>query len=94
MSPFLGNEFVQTKSVSVYRAPDFHKDNKTHVPMRVATDKQAARGKWQTVYVMHRNQHIESYEIFTEEKDGDVGEGKGEEGKLEEGEVQEEIKMK
>ena len=94
MSCFPGNHFVQTNRVSAYRAPEFHNDEKTHVPMRVATEKQAARGKWQTVYVMHINQHIESYEIFTEEKDGDVGEGKGEEGNLEERELEEAIKMK
>ncbi len=94
MSCFPGIQFVHTKRVSAYRAPEFHKHKKTHVPMRVATDEQAARGKWQTVYVMHRSRHIESYEIFTEENDGDVGEGKGEEGKLEEGEVEEGSKMK
>lgn len=49
--------------------------------MRFATEEQAARGKWQTVNVMHRSLHIESYEIFTEEVDGDEGGRKVEEGK-------------
>lgn len=54
---------------------------KTLLPMRFATEEQAARGKWQTVNVMHRSLHIESYEIFTEEVDGDEGGRKVEEGK-------------
>lgn len=62
------------------RAPSTE-PGKTLFPMRFATEEQAARGKWQTVNVMHRSLHIESYEIFTEEVDGDEGEGNTREGR-------------
>lgn len=37
--------------------------------MWFATEEQAARGKCQIVHVMHRCEHIDSYEIFREEID-------------------------
>ena len=46
--------------------------------MKFATEEQAARRKWQMVNVMHRWLHVESYEIFMEEVEGDEGEGFGE----------------
>ena len=81
--------FDDRTRVFASRKPDIT-SSKIHFPMRFATEEQAARGIWQNVNVMHINRHITSYEIFTEEKDGDVGDGKVEEGNVEEEEIAEE----
>ena len=42
---------------------------RTYFPMWFATEEQTARGKCQIVHVMHRCEHIDSYEVFREEID-------------------------
>ena len=54
---------------------------RAYLSMDFATEEQAARTKVQMVNLKHRWLHIESYEIFTEEMDGNEGEWWGESGR-------------
>ena len=65
----VGHLLIHSYSFSFLGRPPSTSTGRTYFPMWFATEEQAARGKCQIVHVMHRCEHIDSYEIFREEID-------------------------